>query len=624
MRGAGQFAHRLRLGDAADVRRGPDAALSLARWTFDSRADWGALRYDSPERVDVEAGRSSFQDDQGLRLSERARLALAGGVLELTAAFDAQKQLTRETRRLARTAVPFTDRLDEGRNIGSYIEGIYQSQYELHGAPRLLYSRLEYQSFLSRSVAALDASALRIGVELRREWNAGRGYEFDIATPPQASTITGVNGFDRPRRFDLVPPLVTSAAYADARFTMQRGEMFAEFQPGLRFDILHSGSWWASGAQSTALQPRFSFALAPRSWFRVLGGAGTVSKLPTVAQLFPAKQYYDLVNVNRFTPDPRERLAVVTTFIRDPRNPDLGLARGIKREIGLELDGGRRKGSVAMTFFSDVITGAVTTRRDPLTLMRDRYELADTAQGSGQPGRIVDPPIGSDPIPIFLSRNVNGGRLASRGIEYTVSFPEVPALRTVLELSGARVSTRFSTSDRDFGNLGVMGNFQLDTTRSRIAYFQGASNRASRGILTWRLIHHQPELGLVITTTVQQRVGYERQTTSARDSVSFEGYLTRTGELVPVPVADRLQPQYADLRQMSSGSLNSASREPDDWMMSLQVAKSIGGGGRLSFYIFNAFDKLATFGGGTVRTLPSSRFGAELTVPTSAFFQGRW
>ena len=66
------------------------------------------------------------------------------------------------------------------------------------------------------------------------------------------------------------------------------------------------------------------------------------------------------------------------------------------------------------------------------------------------------------------------------------------------------------------------------------------------------------------------------------------------------------------------------SRSPDDWVMSLQVAKSLGRSGRLSFYVFNALDKFVTFGsGGAVRALPSTRFGAELTVPTSQLFGGK-
>lgn len=41
----------------------------------------------------------------------------------------------------------------------------------------------------------------------------------------------------------------------------------------------------------------------------------------------------------------------------------------------------------------------------------------------------------------------------------------------------------------------------------------------------------------------------------------------------------------------------------------------------MSFYIFNATDKFLTFNQiGAVRALPSSRFGAELTLPFSDFF----
>jgi hypothetical protein len=58
-------------------------------------------------------------------------------------------------------------------------------------------------------------------------------------------------------------------------------------------------------------------------------------------------------------------------------------------------------------------------------------------------------------------------------------------------------------------------------------------------------------------------------------------------------------------------------RQPDDWLFSLQVAKSVLGEGRLSFYVFNVLDKLAVFGGGSVAAVPSSRFGAELTIPTA-------
>jgi hypothetical protein len=622
-RGAAQLAHRWERGSAPDGRLAPDGRSPLARLTLDSRVDWFQLRFDAPERLDIEEGRVSFQDDRGLRLNHRARLALDGSTVELTLSYDGQSQFTRESRLLTRPTTPFTDRLTEGRTIGSFVEGPYAAAYTLRGAPRMLYSRLEWDRSAGPTAARLRVAQTRAGVELRREWNSGDGYDFAIDRPPQVGTFNGVRGYDRPRRFDTAAPLVTSAAYADTRLLYTVGGWVAELQPGLRFSVLHEGDDWFTGARSAMLEPRVNAQLAPRDWLRVRAGAGTVSKLPTIAQLSPDRQFFDLVNVNRFTPDPRERLAVVTTFIRDPRNPDLGLAQGSKRELGVELDGGARWGALSATWFDDRIRGAVTLRRDASTLPRDRYALADTAIGSGQPGRIIDPPLFSEPVPIFLDRFVNGGRLDNRGVELIASFPVIPALRTRLEVGGATVETVFGRDELDLGGASRLAEFQVDTQIKRVPYFGGATSRTTRTIVTWRLVHHQPELGLVITGTIQQRRGEERQTLTQNDSLSFLGFITREGALIAVPPEARTDPQYADLRSVRGDARNSITAVPDDWLMSLQVAKSVLGAGRLSFYVFNTFDRFATFNAAAARTAPSTRFGLELTLPTAGLWGPR-
>lgn len=620
IRGASQIAHRIQFGVASGDRRGPDGRTPLRRLSFDTRLDWWQLKYRSPERIDVEPGRNSFQDDHGLRLGERARLAVGGGQLEWTLAYDLQSQITSETRIISRPTTPFTDRLTEGRNIGTFIEGTYLGAYKLLGAPHMLYSRLEFERSERSST---HVAQLRMGAETRREWNSGDGYFFDIGKPPQASQFNGTAGYDRPRTFRNIPSLATSALYADTRLAAKRGEWTAEVQPGVRLEALHDGGSMVSGVRSAQLQPRLSAQLTPRPWFRLRAGVGTVSKSPTIAQLHPAQQYYDLVNVNRFTPDPRERLAVVTTFIKDPTNPALGLSRANKREAGVELDGGSTRGSLSVTWFNDQIVGAVTLRRDAQPLPRARYALADTGKGSGRPGRILDPPLGIDPVPVFLDRYVNSGKLGSKGVEFIATLPVIPQLHTRLEVSGAQLTTVFSTDDRDFGSISRVNDFQVDTSIKRVAYFDGSATSSKRAIVTWRLVHQQPDLGLVITTTIQQRLGDERRVTSRSDSTAFVGYIDRAGVLTPVPESDKLLPQYADLRKLRAGVGTGTSTQPNDWVMSLQVAKSLGKSGRLSFYVFNALDKFVTFGSsGSIRALPSTRFGAELTLPTSELFGG--
>lgn len=617
LRGAGQIAHRLNIGSPITL----DAGASQPRLTFDTRFDWWRLKFDSPERPDLEVGRNSFQDDYGLRLGERARLGLAGGLLEWTAAYDHQRQETRETRRLSRPTTPFTNRLDSGFAIGTFVEGTYTGAYEIKGAPRLMYSRLEWDRRRTNG-AGLQLSQLRIGSDVRREWNVGEGYLFDISRPPQASQFNGTTGYDRPRDFRDTPPFATSGLYSDARLTARSGSRTLDVQAGLRLETLHDGAWWTSGVRSSQLQPRLTAQAAPWPWLRFRGGVGVVSKSPTVAQLNPALQYYDLVNVNRFTPAPSERLSALTTYIRDVKNPDLGLSRARKQELGFELDGGARRGSIAVTWFDDRLRGAVTLRRDPDFLQRARYALADTGRGTGQPGRILQPPLFYEPVPVFRDLFVNSGRVDTRGFEYVVTLPVIPALRTRVEISGAQLETRFATDDRDYGAATRLNDFQVDTAIKRITYYERASTFSKRGILTWRVVHHQPELGFVITATVQQRLGDERRVLSRSDSLSFVGYITREGVLVPVAEADKLKPEFADLRRLRPSTGSGVSRTPDDWLASIQVAKSLPGNGRLSFYVFNVLDKLVTTSGGSVRALPSTRFGAELTVPTASWTRG--
>ena len=99
------------------------------------------------------------------------------------------------------------------------------------------------------------------------------------------------------------------------------------------------------------------------------------------------------------------------------------------------------------------------------------------------------------------------------------------------------------------------------------------------------------------------------------------GFITRDGELTTVPESERTQPQHADLRLARSGLLTSPNEVAPDWLLSLQVAKTLPGEGRLSFYAFNALDREGSFGtaGAGARLFPRIRYGVEATIPLSAF-----
>ena len=60
---------------------------------------------------------------------------------------------------------------------------------------------------------------------------------------------------------------------------------------------------------------------------------------------------------------------------------------------------------------------------------------------------------------------------------------------------------------------------------------------------------------------------------------------------------------------------------PADWMMGIQVSKTLPLNGRLSFWAFNSLDRRGYQIEADVypRTYPSRRFGLELRLPARAF-----
>lgn len=584
---------------------------------LDSRVDLYELFDDRPEDANVRPGKASWSRDRGLRVSERGRLSL-GHDREFTfaASYARVDQRSFSTAQRVREGAPFTDRLSDGRAEGRFVQGRYDAEVRVDGAPQLFYSRLE----LAGRKSALGARhQLRSGAEFRREWNDGAGLQFDIEFPPQVR-FNGIQGYDRPRRNDRVPPVATSAVYLDDRATRAFGGALLVVQAGVRVDLLHQGGTWLSATRDVVVQPRLNIELAPRPWLRLRSAWGRTAKTPPLAQLYPPPQYYDVVNVNYFANDPEERLAVLTTSILDPTNRRLGFSVAEKREIGIEA--AWKGASMALVAFRDRIDGAVGIRSSPRAVVRERFQLSDSVLGNGIRPEIIEPAYRTDTVAVLLDRPDNHVTQESRGIEITGVLPEIPALRTRLQVQGAWIRTRQWSDALYFGTRTDFDRFQLLDDVTRTPYWDGAVETAERALLTYRAIHHQPELGLVLTATVQHNLWDERQDVGGTDTLSFAGYLDNRGELTPVAPEDRGLPGYTDLRRPRTGLLESRLRTPADWFLSIQVSKSLPLDGRLSFWAFNALDRPGKAFAPNVQTrfYPSTRFGLELVLRPRALW----
>ncbi|WP_420450097.1 TonB-dependent receptor [Candidatus Palauibacter sp.] len=609
---AGQFAHRMEIGGSERASGVPDPKLQL-----DTRFDVFQLVDNRPENPIVRKNRSSETRDLGVRISERARLRIGSDSrLSFTGSLSRIDQESVSRAPKVSGVQPFTPARAEGRNEGFYIGGTYVAEVELDGRPWLGFGRLEWED-RARWLSANHQ--LLAGVELRREWNNGAGFQFDPQFPPSIGW-NGVHGYDRTRTFDEVPALATSAFYLGERLSTHLGPLPADIQAGIRLDLLHDGGSWFGGTRDQVVQPRISAETAPLGWFRLRGGWGRTAKVPAVGDLFPARQYFDLVNVNYFSNDPAERLAVLTTFIEDPTNAELGFSVGTKAEAGFEIDVG--DGTIALTAFRDRIDGAVGIGAIPDFITRDHFALTDSITGNGVRPEIILPATFSDTVPVLIDRPGNMFDQVNRGLELTAALPRITPLATQLYITGSWLETRTSSDGRFFGTALRFSEFQLSQRRERSPYWEGLTERGESMMFLYRFIHHQPELGLVATLTVQHNVRNETEDIVARDTLAFAGYVTRAGQLVPVPPERRSDPEFSDLRLARSGRSLPLHGPRPDWMMHFQVSKALPLDGQLRVWAFNFFDRRGQpwEGDRLGRPYAAVRFGAEITFRSARIF----
>jgi hypothetical protein len=607
-----QLMHRGTWGGAAGEEGTP-------RLVLDTRVDAFRVLDDRPVIPDDVTAFATSIRDQGFRLSERARLRLGEDArLQLTASLDMTRQRSFWQTMRTSAATPFTDRLTEGRSTGHFIAGPYLARIEVDGEPWMGYGRLEYET----SLRWLGAShALRTGVEARREWNSGPGYRFAMEAPPQIS-FDGIAGFDRPRSYDAVPALASTALYVDDRATRPFGrEGMAQIQAGLRLDILHTGGSWFSGVRDQALQPRLNVEVAPVPSLRFRGGWGRTAKLPSMGRLHPPPVYFDVVNVNWFADDPAERLALLTTFVRDPSNAALGLAMADKAEAGVEVGSG--EWAVTLVGFMERVNGAFGTRPEPGWVPRDRFDLENDAPGTGEPPRIVEPPVRTDTIPVLVARPDNNVRLDTRGVEATAFLPEIRPLRTRVQVQAAWIETEQERGGPDFGGVSQFRDFQLSQGQARAPYWESPFRSGRRALATYRVVHHQPTLGLVITGTVQHNLLDRVWDRAATDTLAFAGYVTREGDMIPVAPDARGNPEFQDLRRPRTGAFTELRTTPADWIMGLQVRKSLPLNGHFSFWAFNLMDRRGYVLEPNVhpRPYPRTRFGLELVIAPATLLE---
>ena len=528
-------------------------------------------------------------------------------------------------------------------------------------------------------------SHLTAGAQYAGSRNLGRGtYYADLAVAPTW----------REYRYDELPTLNNLGLYAEEKLSLplsNRHGSTVQLTAGLRDDItLISGSAYGTvGSLSPRVSTRYVLWQQQRQWLvsdlQLHAGWGKSVKLPSMQVLYPSPSYSDLLAfASTSTADNTSYYAYYTHPVQAARNPDLRWQYTNQTDVGLELS---VKGTrIALSaFHHKTFRPYMGTRQ--YTPFAYKYTPPSALQGSSiaaddrrfsidrQTGIVTmsDATGAQGPVQLdYTTRQTyttqtsytNATPISRYGLEWTVDFAQIPALRTSLRLDGNYYHYK-DTDDVLFADvpLGVSNVMSNGQPYQYVGYYRGsnvagagssAQASVSNGFLSRQanlnatVTTHVPRIRLIVSLRLEASLynyrhslseltdgprGYMLEEGEGYTGLPYDGtenkfvvvypeyYATWQQPDVLLPFAERFvwaqenDPQlYSDLSQLVVRSNYAYTMNPNrlsaSYSANLSVTKEIGDHVSVSFYANNFFN--------TMRRVHSS----QTDLDTSLFGSG--
>ncbi|WP_319481113.1 TonB-dependent receptor [uncultured Draconibacterium sp.] len=400
--------------------------------------------------------------------------------------------------------------LSEGEHEALYRASSYYSEVTYDGKPFDLYAKLK-----AKFTHQTDKTTgnLILGSEWRTTGNNGNGRIFDANNPP-----AGVDS--RPRPFSDIPSLNQLSIFAEDKMIIDLGATRLNVMAGIRMDNIQPNGPFSSDGSLT-FDPRLNigYHIIDRNRDHFLSqlnfrlGYGRTTKAPTLTHLYPDIVYNDIKNFDYY-PD----LVVATTQIfEDTRNYDLNASRGRKYETGIDIKLGNTMSRI--TAFYEKYNGGFTLDRNYYLMPYRDYEQppADVHPYFTEEGIFYPDPATGETVAVTYEMDEkwqnystyrNAQTRIKRGIEYTIDFGKVKALRTSFVLNGAWLQTESHTTNAPYWKEVPYTVYEGNSSKQQELLVK-FPNRLGYGTVKERLntnlsiITHIPEIKMLVTLTTQ-------------------------------------------------------------------------------------------------------------------------
>lgn len=446
--------------------------------------------------------------------------------------------------------------------------------------------------------------------------NLGDGQVYDLNRP-----LNPGSAYTRPRKYSDIPAAEQLSLFVEDNISIPVGKHHLEVQAGISSNTLLNLS------SSYAISGKFHFD--PRvnaQWsfpqigigkhdlkINLSGGFGWLTKMPTLAQLYPNKIYMDFVQLNYWNANAEYKRMNLRTYIVDPVNYDLKPARNFKWEVRLGME--YHKNEFSVTYFRERMRSGF---RSMSTFSSYQYNKYDASGINGSeltgPPALEDLPYTETRVLNGYSYTGNGSLTLKEGIEFQLATERFKAINSRLTINGAWMRTNYENSLPVYRTVSkVIGNVALSDMyvglyESDDSYFREQLNT------NFIIDTYLEKLGMKLSATVECTWFYTKQT-KERSGVPIS-YIDDKGNTNPYTEADRTDTYKQHLVLSYNEAIFEKDTDPFYMYVNFKATKDFGKNLSIALFADRILDYVPDYtkkGYLIRRTAASPYFGMEIT-----------
>lgn len=455
------------------------------------------------------------------------------------------------------------------------------------------------------------------GINYRYDKNFGDGQMYDLSRPLNTVNST------RPRAYKDIPAIQELSAYAEEQLQGKFGKNTIKFVAGARATTIPGLSSKYSMAGKIYIDPRINiqwqlpvFNVSDKPFcVDVSGGLGRLTKKPTLSYLYPNNYYVDLVQLNYYNSNSNYKRIFLKTYIVDPTNYNLNVARNNKWEIRLGMN--YNDNSLSVTYFKEKMNSGYryTTMVQPYSFKK--YDTSPLVGAVLQaPPSLENLTYKKDTILGTYYMITNGSRIDKEGVEFQLSTRRLKKIKTRLTVYGAWFKTIYSNSQEEFDASVTKVLDNVPVNDKYIGLYDWNDGYIVQNFNTNFLFDtYIKSLGLTFSTSFECNWFNSRQTMK-KNGIPI-AYINTKGEIHPFTEEDKKDTYKQWLIKDYSNTMFAKTTEPFYMYVNLKSSKDFGKYLRISLFVDRIFDYMPSYKnnmGTLVRRSVRPYFGMEMTL----------